>query len=125
MQLVGQLSNPSGQLIRVLSAFPAGVSSRWSGPLQTSLKAKRLGNGVIKRAVLRALADGERRKLAEVVEAVGDLTGQEVSVESVSWCLRMGSRKEQPLFDRPARGYYQLRSQAYSGKTRTIPKKTG
>lgn len=34
-----------------------------------------------------------------------------VSYESVSWCLRMGSRNEMPDFIRPTYGYYQLGSQ--------------
>jgi hypothetical protein len=49
--------------------------------------------------------------LAEIRRAVEQQLGQAVSIESVSWCLRMGSRKEPPMFVRPGRGFYQLVSQ--------------
>lgn len=50
-------------------------------------------------------------RLAEIRRAAEALVGRPVSVEPVSWCLRMGSRKETSLFERPARGYYQLAPQ--------------
>jgi hypothetical protein len=75
------------------------------------LQPKRHGNRVVERAVVRALADGTPRKLADIRSAAERLIGQPVSIESVSWCLRMGSRRETPLFVRAARGYYQLTSQ--------------
>ncbi len=50
-------------------------------------------------------------RAADIRAAVERLLGVPVSYESVSWSLRMGSRKEMPDFIRPTYGYYQLRSQ--------------
>jgi hypothetical protein len=72
---------------------------------------KRQGNGKVARAVHKVLADGRPQKLAEIRRGVEELLGEPVSVESVSWCLRMGSRKETLMFLRPATGYYQLAPQ--------------
>ena len=67
----------------------------------TRPQSRRLGNGVVQRAVVRALEHGEAMRVADI----------RVSYESVSWCLRMGSRNEMPDFIRPTYGYYQLGSQ--------------
>lgn len=74
-------------------------------------RTKRLGNGVVQRAVLRVLAHGEPMRLADIRASIERLLDVPVSYESVSWCLRMGSRKEIPEFIRPTYGYYQLRPQ--------------
>jgi hypothetical protein len=112
MQLVGQLSNLSPTVERVLAAFPDGAPlKRRSRAVTTPLPSKRHGNRVVERAVVRALADKTPQKLADIRSAAERLIGQPVSIESVSWCLRMGSRKESPLFVRSTRGYYQLASQ--------------
>jgi hypothetical protein len=71
---------------------------------------KRLGNGVVKRAVVKVLASAEQpMRLAAVRAAVEQLLGQAISDESVSWCLRMGTRGNEPLFERVAYGCYRLR----------------
>jgi hypothetical protein len=111
MHLVGQLSNPSPRTQQVLAAFPQGVPKRRRRVVPAPLPQKRLGNRFVERAVVRVLDDGKPRKLANIRSAAERLVGQPISIESVSWCLRMGSRKETPMFIRPARGYYQLTSQ--------------
>jgi hypothetical protein len=97
--------------MRVLDAFRHGVPE--SGvQRKPNLVGKRLGNGVVARAIGEVLADGQPKKLVEIRRAVERQVGQAVSIESVSWCLRMGSCKEPPVFVRPGRGFYQLVSQA-------------
>jgi hypothetical protein len=112
MRLVGQLSNLSPTVERVLAPFPKGAPpKRRCQAVATPLPSKRHGNRVVERAVVRALADGAPRKLADIRSAAERLIGQPVSIESVSWCLLRGSRKETPLFVRPSHGFYQLASQ--------------
>ncbi|HEX4436466.1 MAG TPA: hypothetical protein VH061_06670 [Solirubrobacteraceae bacterium] len=77
-----------------------------------SSASKRQGNGSVARVVQKVLANGRPQKLAAIRRGVEELLGEPVSVESVSWCLRTGSRKERPIFFRPANGYYQLAPQA-------------
>jgi hypothetical protein len=111
MRFLGQLENLSPRVERVLAAFPDGLPKGGRKPTRALPNAKRRGSGAIERAVIRVLADGQAWKLGDIVQAVERLVHGRVSVESVGWCLRAGSRKERPLFDRPARGYYQLRPQ--------------
>jgi hypothetical protein len=109
---VGQLNSLSPRVERVLAAFPQGLSKRKRSRRPVSPAPKRHGNSAVERAVIRALADGKPRQLADIRSAVEQILSQPVSIESVSWCLRMGSRKETPKFKRPARGIYQLAAQA-------------
>jgi hypothetical protein len=112
MQLLGQLQNPSPSLQVVSEAFPDGPATPSERPAAAMPSPKRLGNDVVKRAVVKVLAAStEPMRVVAIQTAVQALLGHAVSYESVSWCLRMGSRKETPLFVRPARGYYQLASQ--------------
>ena len=72
----------------------------------------RLGNGVVQRAVVAALLTSNRpMRLSEIHSAVEALLGQSVSIESVSWSLRVGCQRERPRFERERRGIYRLRNQ--------------
>jgi hypothetical protein len=70
---------------------------------------KRLGNGVIQRAVITALeeADGAM-DVGEAHAAVEVLLRRTVSRDSVISCLSTGARAARCRFERVARGRYQL-----------------
>jgi hypothetical protein len=66
MHLVEQLSNPPNQwAMELLEAFPRGIPRR-SAPETVPSPTKRLGNGVVQRAVCRALAHRGPLSLAEI-----------------------------------------------------------
>lgn len=111
MHLVGQLSNPSPSQKRAFEAFSGGIRHRAGRTQAMPVRAKRLGNGAVRRAVTRVLADGQPMKLADIRSAVETICGGPVSIESVSWCLRMGSRIDPARFERVARGMYRLSPQ--------------
>jgi hypothetical protein len=109
VHLLGQLSSPSSSLKRVLEA---ALGTPVRPPAISVLEPRRLGNGVVQRAVVEVLAAaGRPMRLSEIRSAVDDLLGQPVSVESVSWSLRLGCRGEQPRFERIKHGIYRLRDQ--------------
>jgi hypothetical protein len=109
MRLVGQLSNPSSTLRVVLDAFSDGLPAGHHGPIVPQPTMQRLGNGVVKRAILEVLtATDHSMKVADVLAAVERLLGQTVSKNSVEWCLSTGSRGSRPQFERISRGCYRL-----------------
>jgi hypothetical protein len=68
----------------------------------------RLGNGVVQRALIRALAEADRAlDVEEAHAAVEALLGRSVSRDSVSSCLSTGARGAR-CFERVARGLYRL-----------------
>jgi hypothetical protein len=70
---------------------------------------RKLGNGVVQRAIVKALgAAGRPMRLAEVQAAVEVLVGQSVSRNSIKWCLSTGARDKKPRFERVAPGCYRL-----------------
>jgi hypothetical protein len=70
---------------------------------------RRLGNGVVQRAVGNVLAAaGGPLCRADIHAAVDRQLGHPVSKDSVNWCLRSGSRGSRPRFERVAYGCYQL-----------------
>ncbi len=107
MHLLGQLSNPSAPLETVVDVLPDEALEPIEHPAPEP-ETGRLGNGVVQRAVVKVLADGKPQKLAKIRQGVEELIGEPVSIDSVSWCLRTGSRKETPTFVQPTRGHYQL-----------------
>jgi hypothetical protein len=111
MQTLGHLQNPSPSLRVVFEAFPDGPPASTGRPTASLLpRPKRLGNGVVQRAVVRALAAArEPMRVVEIREAVEALLGHAVSYESVSWCLRMGSQGAGPRFERVSYYCYRLR----------------
>jgi hypothetical protein len=69
--------------------------------------AKRLGNGVVQRAVMGALVAAPRvLTVAEVQVAVEERLGIEVSGDSVRSCLSTGARGPRPIFERADPGCY-------------------
>lgn len=70
---------------------------------------RRLGNGVVQRAVIKTLAASDvPMQLAVIHAAVEGMLGHVVSKESVSWCLRTGCGGDEPRFERASRSYYRL-----------------
>jgi hypothetical protein len=111
MHLVGQLSNPSAALAEVFEAAavvePEPRDLRESVVLEPA--SRRLGNGVVQRAVVKVLAVARRPMCGEEVRlAVEDLLGHPVSENSISSCLATGARRREPLFAKVARGRYVL-----------------
>jgi hypothetical protein len=70
---------------------------------------RRLGNGVVQRAVVKVLAASDApTRLAHIYAAVEARLGHSVSKESVSWCLRTGCGGDEPRFERVSYGCYRL-----------------
>ena len=74
------------------------------------LRTKRLGNGVVQRAVVSVLETVQRPvTVLQVQVAVVDLLGHPVSKGSINCCLSTGTLGENPRFERVERGCYRLR----------------
>ena len=109
MHLVGQLSRPSSRLQAILDPLEAAAAEP-SGPSLPGPVKRRVGNGVVQRAIVSVLTEaGEPLPVAAIHAAVERQLGQPVSGESVSWCLRMGSKGEGGRFERMSYGVYRLR----------------
>jgi hypothetical protein len=108
MRLVGQLSNPSLAQKRALEAFPSGIPQEGRRASAKPATSRRLGNGAVQRAIVRVLTGGAPMRRADIRASVENLLGQPVSIETVSWCLCVGTRKHPPVFERVAHGEYQL-----------------
>ena len=111
MHLVGQLSNPSTALAAVFEAAavvrPGPRDSRES--IVVAPASRRLGNGVVQRAVVKVLAtDGRPMRVAEIHLAVEQLLGHSVSKHSVSWSLAADARSKKARFERTTRGHYKI-----------------
>jgi hypothetical protein len=111
--LIGQLSNPSAALAAVFEA--AAVVRPGPRELRESvvvgLASRRLGNGVVQRAVVKVLVVARRPMCGQQVRlAVEDLLGHPVSENSISSCLAYGLRRREPLFAKVTRGRYVLAS---------------
>jgi hypothetical protein len=109
MHLVGRLSNPSERLKAVLGWVPDASRARTREPIAALGDAKRLGNGVVQRALIQALAVSDRPVgVCEAQAAVEALLGHSVSRDSVDSCLSTGARGVRPCFRRVAPGRYRL-----------------
>jgi hypothetical protein len=109
MHLSGHYSNPPSALETVLRCSSEGSRSRQIWPKAILPEQKRLGNGVIQRAVIRALAEADgTMDVGEAHAAVEVLLGRTVSRDSVSSCLSTGARSARCRFERVARARYQL-----------------
>jgi hypothetical protein len=79
-------------------------------PVGAALETKRLGNGVVQRAVIGVLAAADRAlTVARVQGGVEERLGRVVSKDSVRSCLSSGARGPHPTFERTGPGCYQLR----------------
>jgi hypothetical protein len=91
----------------VLDAYPAGISAQ-ARPMIAQSRTRRLGNGVIQRALVKALtAAGRPMGVAEAQMAVEALLDHNVSRDSVNSCLSTGARGLPPSFQRVGPGRYQ------------------
>ena len=109
MHLVGQHSNPSELLEAVLGWVPDAAGTPRRELVAALPKAKRLGNGVVQRALIKALAvAGRPMGVCEAQTAVEALLGHGVSRDSVNSCLSTGARGARPRFRRVASGRYRL-----------------
>jgi hypothetical protein len=110
MHLVGQHSNPSELLEAVLGWVPDAAGRPRREPVAALPKAKRLGNGVVQRALIKALAvAGRPMGVCEAQTAVEALLGHGVSRDSVNSCLSTGARGARPRLQRVAPGRYRLK----------------
>jgi hypothetical protein len=96
----------------VLDAFPEGLRGQGDGPIVPQPTMRKLGNGVVRDAVLKVLATAEQpMRLASICRAVERMVGEPVSKHSVTSCLSKGTSGKEPAFERVARGRYRLRPQ--------------
>lgn len=111
MHLSGHYSNHSPAFTSVLDAFLGGAPDQ-IGPDRPPPEAcgpRRLGNGVVQRAVIEALARADRAMdVGEVHATVVGLIGYPVSRDSVNSCLSTGARGARPTFRRVGPGRYRL-----------------
>jgi len=111
MHLGGHYSNHSPTFASVLDAFPRGIPDQGGHGRRVpdAPEARRAGNGVILRTVIKALLEADRpMDVGAAHAAVGELLGYPVSRDSVNSCLSTGARRPVPLFQRVARGRYRL-----------------
>lgn len=113
MHLVGQLSRLSSSLEVVFDVMEGGMGfpepPPSPQPIAEEPRPRRLGNGVVQRAVVKVLAAAkEPMRGADIHLAVERLLGHPISKNSVSWCLASGARAEGPRFERVAYGCYRL-----------------
>jgi len=111
MHLSGHYSNHSPAFTGVLDAFLGGIADQAGRdrPVPDAPKTHRAGNGVIQRAVIKALSEADRpMDVGEARTAVEGLLGYPVSRDSVCSCLSTGARSREPQFERVARGCYRL-----------------
>jgi hypothetical protein len=88
--------------LRASDAQPRAITSRRQRPRRP---------GLVLDAVVRAFGDRDGpMRLMEIHAAMERQLGQSVSTESVSWCLRMGTRGLDPRFIRPIGDRRDLRS---------------
>lgn len=109
--MVGRLSNPSESLEALLGWVSGASCTRRREPISGRPNARRLGSGVVQRAVIKALrAAGRPMAVGEAQVAVEALLGHSVSRDSVNSCLSTGARGVRPSFQRVGPGRYQLRA---------------
>ena len=110
MRSSGHYSNPPEALETVLRSALEGSPSRRRASTAVLPEAKRLGNSVVQRAVIRALAEAGRvMDVGEAHGAVEALLARSVSRDSVNSCLSTGARGADRL---PARRTGPLPAQA-------------
>ncbi len=95
----------------MLDAFAAGFPDKGGHdrPVPEASKARRAGNGVIQRAVIRVLGEADRpMDVGDAHIGVEGLLGYPVSRDSVNSCLSSGARGARPNFQRVGPGRYRL-----------------
>jgi hypothetical protein len=109
MHLLGRFTNPPAPLEAVFEALPDEPIEPSMPPEPPPTPTGRLGNGEVKRAVVKALAEADRpMRAADIHLAVERLIGRPISKNSVGWCLGVGAKGKEPRFERVAYGSYRL-----------------
>jgi hypothetical protein len=109
MHLRGHDSNHDRPLEAVLEWAPDASIMLSRRPVSAGLETRRLGNGVVQRAVMGVLAAADRvLTVVEVHVAVEQRVGMAVSRDSVRSCLSSGARGPHPIFERRGPGCYRL-----------------
>jgi len=109
MHLVGQHSNPSELLEAVLGWVPDGSPTRRREPIAGLLETKRLGNGVVQRAVVRGFAVGGRTMdISEAQRAAEAVLGGAVPPDTGNNFVSTRAPGPAPRFERVAHGRYRL-----------------
>ena len=109
MHLVGHLSNPSPRLLSILRLSNRRVKAS-RRPRLSPQGQRRLGNGVVERAIIRVLTSADApMRTGDIQASVEHLLGHPVAKESVSWSLRSGCRGEMSRFECVAYATYRLR----------------
>jgi hypothetical protein len=87
----------------------AGLRASDAQPRAITSRRRPRRPGWVLNTVVRVLGDRDGpMRLMEIHAAMERQLGQSISIESVSWCLRMGTRGLDPRFIRVARGRYVL-----------------
>jgi len=93
----------------VLGLVPDAPGAARSEPTAALAATKRLGNGVVKRGLIKALAVSDwPMGVCQAQVAVEALLGRPVSRDSVNSCLSTGAGGVRPSFERVAPGRYRL-----------------
>ena len=109
MHLLGRFTNPSAPLAAVFEALPDEPIEPTTLP-EPERAAGRLGNGEVKRAVIKALAETDlSMRCTDIHLAVERQLGRPISKHSVGWCLAAGAKGKKPRFERVSRGTYRLK----------------
>jgi hypothetical protein len=109
VHLVGHCTNPSAPLKAIFEALPDEPLKPIERPAPEPATG-RLGNGEVKRAVIKALAEADRpMRAADIHLAVECLLGRAISKNSVGWCLAAGAKGKEPRFERVSLGTYRLK----------------
>jgi hypothetical protein len=109
MHLRGHDSNHDRPLRVVLEWVPEALGMLPRRPAGAVLQAKRLGNGVVQRAVIDVLgASDHALAVPRVHLGVEERLGRTVSRDSVRSCLSSGVRGPHSSFERTAPGCYRL-----------------
>jgi hypothetical protein len=99
MHLVGQLSNPPNQSTMTILEVLAGDLT--AEPVIELPQSRRLGNGVVRRAVIKVLVEADRpMDVGEAHTRVERVLGYPVSRDSVNGRLSTGVRRAPPNFQR-------------------------
>jgi hypothetical protein len=82
-------------------------------PVAEGSPRKRLGNGVVKRAVVGVLSAADRELTVAAVQVrVEECLGRPISKDSVRSCLSTDVRGQEPRFERTSPGRYRLSGDA-------------
>jgi hypothetical protein len=109
MHFLGRYSRVPAPLEAIFAALPDEPIKARTAPEPMPVMTGRLGNGEVKRAVIKALADADRpMRAADIHLAIERLLGHPISKNSIGWCLAAGTKGKEPRFERVSLGTYRL-----------------